>query len=106
MLSSRPEGMRQVGKKSVKRVKRAWIASGGSANEKQAPVVALGDTCPHCHRPLIEIDHYGERLIGCIDCNRWTWPGSDKPFMALPEDDLQALSNLSGARHKAEDTTP
>jgi hypothetical protein len=54
--------------------------------------------CPHCHRPLVEIDHYGERLIGCINCNRWTWPGSDKPFMALPEDDLEALSNLSNAR--------
>jgi hypothetical protein len=27
--------------------------------------------CPHCHRPLIEIDYYGEWLIGCIDCNRW-----------------------------------
>jgi len=26
--------------------------------------------------------------------------------MALPEDDLEALSNLSNARHKAEDTTP
>jgi len=34
------------------------------------------------------------------------WPRSDKPFMALPEDDLQALGNLSDARHKAEDTTP
>ena len=55
--------------------------------------------CPHCQRPLIEIDHYGERLIGCIECNRWGWPGSGKPFMALPEDDLQALSNLSNARH-------
>jgi hypothetical protein len=32
--------------------------------------------------------------------------GSGKPFMALPEDDLQALGNLSDARHKAEDTTP
>ena len=21
-------------------------------------------------RPVIEIDHYGERLIGCIECNR------------------------------------
>jgi hypothetical protein len=28
------------------------------------------ETCPHCHGPLIEIDHYGERLIGCIECNR------------------------------------
>jgi hypothetical protein len=58
-----------------------------------------------CHRPLIQIDYYGERLIGCIECNRWGRPGSDKPFMALPEDDLQTLSNLSNARHKAEDTT-
>jgi hypothetical protein len=41
--------------------------------------------------PLVfSIDHYGERLIGCIECNHWGWPGSDKPFMALPEDDLQA----------------
>jgi hypothetical protein len=39
--------------------------------------------CPYCHRPPIEIDHYGERLIGCIRCNRWTWPGTEKPFMAL-----------------------
>jgi hypothetical protein len=31
--------------------------------------------CPHCHRPLIEIDHYGERLVGCIDCNQWGRPG-------------------------------
>jgi hypothetical protein len=23
------------------------------------------NTGPHCHRPLIEIDHYGEQLIGC-----------------------------------------
>ena len=43
------------------------------------PVMALGDTCPHCHRPLIEIDYYGERLIGCIECNRWSWRGSDNP---------------------------
>ena len=95
-----------MGKKSAKRVQRAWAASRGSGNEKPAPVTALGDTCSKCHRPLIEIDHYGERLIGCIECNHWGWPGSDKPFMALPEDDLQALSNLSNARHKAEDTTP
>jgi hypothetical protein len=23
--------------------------------------------CPDCHNPLIEIDHYGERMIGCIE---------------------------------------
>jgi hypothetical protein len=27
--------------------------------------------CDRCKRPLIEIDHYGERLTGCIECNTW-----------------------------------
>jgi uncharacterized Zn finger protein (UPF0148 family) len=43
-------------------------------------------TCPHCHRPLIEIDHYGERF--CMECNRWGWEGSAF-FMELPEEDLK-----------------
>jgi hypothetical protein len=33
--------------------------------------MAVVDTFPHCHEPLIEIDHYGERLIDCIECGRW-----------------------------------
>jgi hypothetical protein len=57
--------------------------------------------CPHCHRPLIEIDHYGEQLIGC----RQGREGSAL-LMELPEHDLQALSSLSDARHKTEDTAP
>jgi len=64
------------------------------------------ERCKQCGQGLIDIDHYGERLIGCIVCNRWTWPGSDEPFMALPKDDLEALSNLSDKRHRAEDTLP
>src|SRR5262249_2063952 len=32
-------------------------------------------TCPHCNGQLVEIDHYGERLIGCIECNQWSWRG-------------------------------
>jgi len=44
------------------------------------------DTCPHCHRPLIEIDYYGERLIGCIECNRWGRPGDATLPMQLLED--------------------
>jgi uncharacterized protein with PIN domain len=62
--------------------------------------------CSRCQGPLIEIDRDGERLIGCVACNRWTWPGSNHLFMQLPEEDLEALSNLSDARHKAEDTSP
>jgi hypothetical protein len=50
------------------------------------------DTCPHCRRPLIEIDHYGERLIGCIECNRWKWRGSEQLLMEeLSPEDLEAL---------------
>ena len=43
--------------------------------------IRIMDTCPHCRRPLIEIDHYGERLIGCIECNRWSWPEGGRLFM-------------------------
>jgi len=25
--------------------------------------------------PRIEIEYYDERRIGCIECNRWGWPG-------------------------------
>jgi hypothetical protein len=39
--------------------------------------------CAQCDGLLIEIDHYGERLIGCINCNRWSWPRSDRMFMQL-----------------------
>jgi hypothetical protein len=27
------------------------------------------ETCSPCNRPQIEIDHYGERLLGCIECS-------------------------------------
>ena len=47
--------------------------------------------CPHCHQRLIEIDHYGERLIGCIECNRWGRPGDATLLMQLLGDDLEAL---------------
>jgi hypothetical protein len=45
--------------------------------------------CLHCNGPMTEIDHYGERLIGCIECNRWT--RDQWLFMQLPEEDLEAL---------------
>jgi len=50
--------------------------------------------CSRCG-PLIKIDHYGQRLIGCIECNRWSWPDSKHLFMALPEDDLAALKDMA-----------
>ena len=32
--------------------------------------------CDHCNAPMIEIEHYGEQLTGCIDCNCWKGSGS------------------------------
>ena len=55
--------------------------------------------CKQCDRPLIEIDNYGERLLGCIECNRWTWHGSKQPI-ELPEDDLKALKTASFERKR------
>jgi hypothetical protein len=47
--------------------------------------------CRYCNRPLMRIDHYGEELIGCIDCNHWGYPGDKKLTMELLENDLDAL---------------
>jgi hypothetical protein len=49
--------------------------------------------CSHCKRPLIEIDHYGERLIGCIECN--CWQGNKSAFVVkLSVEDFEALRGL------------
>jgi hypothetical protein len=45
--------------------------------------------CCQCNGPLIEVDFYGERMIGCIECNRWTRDGWI--FIDLPEEDIEAL---------------
>ena len=50
-------------------------------------------TCRYCNCPLMKIDHYGEVLIGCIDCNRW------KLIMEMLEDDLKAVRANVRRRH-------
>jgi hypothetical protein len=52
--------------------------------------IAVEDRCKQCNQRLVEIDNYGERLIGCIECNRWRSLASKRPI-ELPEDDLEAL---------------
>ena len=47
--------------------------------------------CPICGSPLMKIHHYGEVLVGCVDCNRWGRPGDKKLIMEMPEGDLNAL---------------
>jgi hypothetical protein len=47
--------------------------------------------CPECHGPLIEIDYYGLRLIGCVECNCWGWSGDERLLMEVAEEDMDAL---------------
>jgi len=57
------------------------------------------EVCPICGFPLIRIDHYGEELIGCVDCNRWGHPGEKKLSMEMLEDNLEALRESVRRRH-------
>ena len=50
-------------------------------------------------RVLMRIDHNGEVLIGCIDCNRWGHPGDEKLTMEMLEDDLEAMRVSVRRRH-------
>jgi hypothetical protein len=52
-------------------------------------IVGMDKRCPHCEELLIEIDHYGERLIGCVTCNRWL--DDNKVIKPLDEADIVAL---------------
>ena len=54
--------------------------------------------CPLCRGPLIEIDYYGERLIGCVACNRLGKPGDGNLVMELMEADLEALRETAKRR--------
>src|SRR5262249_25727141 len=60
-------------------------------------LVMPSSRCKQCDQPLVEIDNYGERLIGCIECNCWTWRGSKQPI-ELPQDDLEALRATAGRK--------
>jgi uncharacterized Zn finger protein (UPF0148 family) len=51
----------------------------------------MDKTCPHCDAPLIEIDHFGDRLVGCAECNRWGWLGGNDLSMLSKEEDITAL---------------
>jgi hypothetical protein len=56
----------------------------------------MDKSCPHCDTSLIEIDHYGDRLIGCVECNRWM--GEGKILMQLDEADITGLRGKTQSR--------
>ena len=56
--------------------------------------------CAACNEQLIEIDHYGERLTGCIECN--TWRSDKRAFVVeLTVENIQALRGLATNGRKA-----
>ena len=49
--------------------------------------------CSRCGAPLIQIDHYGDRLTGCVACN--VWRGDKDAFIVeLAVEDWEALGKL------------
>jgi len=48
--------------------------------------------CKQSNQPLVEIDHYGERLKGCPTCNRWQ--AATGEWCRLAADDIVALRAL------------
>ena len=58
--------------------------------------------CPRCLLPLIELDAYGERLRGCLNCNSWQVVTASEvlakaEWRELPEEDIAALRGLGSA---------
>jgi len=60
--------------------------------------------CNRCNEPMIEIEHHGERLVGCFQCN--SWQGTRSAFVVhLSVEDFQALRDGRQTR-QSEQTTP
>jgi len=57
-------------------------------------------TCFHCKHLLIEIDHYGQRRVGCLNCNRWQLPGSSR-VVELTKDEVWALRRMRSKKETA-----
>jgi hypothetical protein len=52
--------------------------------------------CEQCKGHLIEIDHYGERLKGCPNCNRWQAASGE--WCRLAADDIVALKAVKRSK--------
>jgi hypothetical protein len=63
-----------------------------------------------CNAPMIDIEHYGEQLTGCIECNCWH-RGKSAFLIDLSAADIEALHdgrqtravrrrNLAGDQHR------
>jgi hypothetical protein len=48
--------------------------------------------CKQCNEPMVEIDHWGERLTGCYNCNRWQ--ASNGEWCRLAPDDIMHVRSM------------
>jgi hypothetical protein len=55
----------------IRKVGREIVVVATSGLRLQA---VMREVCDRCESPLVEIDHYGERLVGCLECNVWKIP--------------------------------
>lgn len=62
-------------------------------------LVMPSSRCKQCNQPLVEIDHWGERLTGCPKCNRWK--ASTGEWCRLAPDDIMALRALKATKADA-----
>jgi len=53
----------------------------------------------------VEIDHYGERLVGCIECDRWSWP-PQQLGASRTRDDLETLRAIKKETPDEQTETP
>jgi hypothetical protein len=49
-----------------------------------------------CNHPRVEIDAWGQRLHGCIQCNQWM--SADGEWLRLPEADIATLRGMKWKR--------
>jgi hypothetical protein len=59
-------------------------------------MTSVNDECERCSGKLVEIDHYGERLTGCLKCNRWQ--AATGEWCRLAPDDIVALRALQRSK--------
>jgi hypothetical protein len=64
---------------------------------------AMSNRCKQCDQPLVEIDHWGERLAGCPKCNRWQASTGER--CRLAPDNIMALRELKALRLRSEEKT-
>jgi hypothetical protein len=55
--------------------------------------------CEQCGQPLVEIDHYGERITGCPVCN--VWQDANGIRCRLAPDDIVALRAVQAQKFDA-----